>query len=109
MSTTQIDYNALSDDTFRNEVRTFFEAEYPDELRYILRRARWGEMKEWWGRLHKQGWMAPTWPREWGGMALNATKNLIFIEEMERHGVARDNPSVAATDQRRTVRRHGER
>ena len=89
MSTTQIDYNALSDDTFRNEVRTFFEAEYPDELRYILRRARWGEMKEWWGRLHKQGWMAPTWPREWGGMALNATKNLIFIEEMERHGVAR--------------------
>jgi alkylation response protein AidB-like acyl-CoA dehydrogenase len=83
------DYNALADESFRGEVRTFFETEYPEDLRYILRRARFGEMKEWWGKLYRKGWMAPVWPREWGGMALDATKNLIFIEEMERHGVAR--------------------
>lgn len=83
------DYNAMSDELFRREVRAFFEAEYPQELRYILRRARWAEMKSWWGRLYAKGWAAPNWPREWGGMGLAAGKMLIFLEEMERHGVAR--------------------
>jgi hypothetical protein len=35
------DYNALSENDFRMQVRSFFEAEYPQALRYILRRARW--------------------------------------------------------------------
>jgi alkylation response protein AidB-like acyl-CoA dehydrogenase len=83
------DYNAMTDDAFRTQVRTFFEAEYPDHLRYILRRARWDEMKEWWERLYRKGWMAPNWPHEWGGMGLDAGKMLIYMEEIERHGVAR--------------------
>ena len=83
------DYNAISDDTFRAEVRTFFEIEYPPELRYILRRARWPEMKPWWDKLYNKGWVAPGWPVEWGGMGLDAGKMLIYFEEMERHGVAR--------------------
>ena len=83
------DYNAMGDDAFRREVRAFFEAEYPQELRYILRRARWAEMKVWWRRLYEKGWVAPNWPREWGGMGLAAGKMLIYLEEMERHGVAR--------------------
>ena len=84
-----IDYNAMSDDEFRRDVRAFFETEYPDELRYILRRARWREMKGWWGKLYKKGWAAPGWPREWGGMGLDAGKMLVFFEELERHGIAR--------------------
>ncbi len=83
------DYNAMTDDAFRTEARTFFESEYPAHLRYILRRARWDEMKGWWGQLYRKGWVAPGWPVEWGGMGLNASKMIIFIEEMERHGVAR--------------------
>ena len=83
------DYNAMTDDAFRTDVRTFFESEYPEQLRYILRRARWDEMQGWWGQLYKKGWVAPGWPVEWGGMGLNASKMIIFIEEMERHGVAR--------------------
>lgn len=83
------DYNALDDEDFRRQVRTFFEAEYPPELRYILRRTRWPEMKTWWDRLHAQGWVAPNWPVEWGGMGLAAGKMLIYLDEMERHGVAR--------------------
>ena len=39
------DYNAMSDDEFRRDTRAFFEAEYPPQLRYLLRRARWSEMK----------------------------------------------------------------
>ena len=79
----------MPDDDFRRDVRAFFEAEYPDELRYILRRARWREMKAWWRRLYEKGWAAPGWPREWGGMGLDAGKMLIFVEELERHGIAR--------------------
>jgi alkylation response protein AidB-like acyl-CoA dehydrogenase len=83
------DYNALVDEDFRREVRAFFEAEYPRELRYILHRARWREMRDWWRKLDEKGWIAPNWPREWGGMALDAGKMVIYLEELERHGVAR--------------------
>lgn len=83
------DYNVLSDDAFRREVRVFFEHNYPEHLRYILRRARWHEMKDWWRTLYEKGWIAPNWPRESGGMGLEAGKMVIFLEEMERHGVAR--------------------
>ena len=84
-----IDYNAMSDDAFRREVRAFFEAEYPQELRYLLRRARRAEMQGWWQKLHARGWAAPNWPRAWGGMGLDAGKMLIYVEELERHGIAR--------------------
>jgi alkylation response protein AidB-like acyl-CoA dehydrogenase len=86
---TNVDYNALSDDVFRAEVRAFFEKNYPHELRYILRRARWSEMKEWWRTLYETGWIAPNWPREHGGMGLDAAKMVIWLEEVERWGVAR--------------------
>ncbi len=85
----EIDYNAMSDEAFRAEVRTFFEQHYPQPLRYILRRARWAEMKDWWRVLYEKGWIAPNWPRERGGMGLDASKMLIYLEEIERHGVAR--------------------
>jgi alkylation response protein AidB-like acyl-CoA dehydrogenase len=84
-----IDYNAITDAEFRQEVRAFFERNYPEALRYILRRARWDEMKAWWRTLYEKGWIAPNWPREHGGMGLDAGKMVIFLEEMERHGVAR--------------------
>jgi len=83
------DYNAMSDEAFRSEVREFFSAEYPPALRYILRRARWAEMKPWWNKLYAKGWVAPAWPWEWGGMELSAGKMLIYVEEMERFGIAR--------------------
>lgn len=87
--TSAIDYNAMSDEAFRREVRSFVEEHYPKHLRFILRRARWEEMKGWWRTLHEKGWIAPNWPREWGGMGLDAGKMVIFLEEMERYGVAR--------------------
>lgn len=89
MSAPPADYNAMADEAFRREIRGFFEREYPAHLRYILHRARWHEMKDWWCKLCDQGWIAPNWPREWGGMALDAGKMVIYLEELERHGVAR--------------------
>jgi len=83
------DWNAMSDDAFRAELRAFFEQNYPEHLRYILRRARRAEMKDWWRRLYEKGWIAPSWPVQEGGMGLDAGKMVIYLEEMERHGVAR--------------------
>ena len=84
-----MDLNELSDDTFRTTVREFVEANYPPELRNPPHRLHWAEAKPWYMTLSRQGWLAPAWPREYGGMGLSAAKQLILMEEYERHGVAR--------------------
>jgi len=84
-----VDYNALPDNDFRRDVRTFFESRYPEEMRFLPRRVRMSEIRGWWNTLYEKGWIAPNWPRESGGMGLDAGKMVIFLEEMERHGVAR--------------------
>jgi alkylation response protein AidB-like acyl-CoA dehydrogenase len=83
------DWNAMSDEAFRAEVRACFEQNYPDPLRYLLRRARWAETRDWYFEMSQKGWIAPHWPREHGGMGLDPAKLLVFIEEQERLGVAR--------------------
>lgn len=83
---------ALDDDAFRMEVRKWIEANYPtDMVRYPARRLFWRENRPWYLRLAEQGWIAPSWPREHGGMGLSGTRQLIMIEEMERFGAARVN------------------
>jgi alkylation response protein AidB-like acyl-CoA dehydrogenase len=81
------DYNALSDEAFRKEVRGFVEQNYPESLRFMLRRVKRDEIKGWWRALYEKGWIAPNWPAEYGGMGLNGGKMVLFIEELERFGV----------------------
>ena len=83
------DWNALTDEAFRAVVRAEFEAHYPAELRYPPRRLRWQENKSWFLRMAAKGWIAPGWPREFGGMGLSPGKLLIFLEEQERWGIVR--------------------
>lgn len=82
-------WDDLADNDFRRVVRTWFEQEYPAELRYPPRRLHWPEIKPWYLKLSSKGWLAPNWPVEYGGMGLSPSKVLIFIEEQERWGVAR--------------------
>ena len=84
-----MDLNELTDDVFRETVRDFVEANYPPELRNPPHRLHWNEAKPWYMALSRQGWLAPSWPQEHGGMGLSAAKQLIMMEEFERHGVAR--------------------
>ena len=88
-STTMTEYNELTDDAFRSLVRAYFEQHYPPELRFMARRLRWAEIKGWYFTLSRQGWIAPNWPREHGGMGLSPQKMIIFLEETERWGIAR--------------------
>ena len=87
MNTT--DWNSLDTEDFRATVRRFFEHNYPEALRYPKRRLRWAEIRDWTLKLSAQGWLAPSWPVRYGGMGLAPEKLIAFIEEQERHGVAR--------------------
>jgi alkylation response protein AidB-like acyl-CoA dehydrogenase len=83
------DWNTLSDEDFRREVRAFFRANYPEHLRYPKTRLRWAQIKDWYLTLSKQGWLCPAWPRKYGGAGLTPSKLIAFQEEIERYGVGR--------------------
>ena len=81
--------DAMDDASFRLHVRQWIEANYPPEMRFPRRRLHWRENRPWYMALSRKGWLAPNWPREYGGMGLGAARQLIMIEELERHGCAR--------------------
>lgn len=85
----EADWNGMPEADFRRLVRGFFRAHYPEHLRHAPWRLHWNEIKDWYFTLSRQGWIAPSWPREHGGMALSPARQIAFIEEAERHGVAR--------------------
>jgi hypothetical protein len=88
-ASTATDWNALDNASFRATVREFFEKHFPSEWRYPQRRLRWSEIGPWYLKLSEKGWVAPSWPTQYGGMGLSPEKLIIFIEEQERWGVAR--------------------
>jgi alkylation response protein AidB-like acyl-CoA dehydrogenase len=100
------DWNALSDEAFRKEVREFFDANYPQALRFLPRRLRWAECKDWYRTLSRQGWIAPAWPKEYGGMGLSPSKQIIMAEETERTGIGRM-PDQGITQVGQTIMRYG--
>ncbi|HYE45057.1 MAG TPA: acyl-CoA dehydrogenase family protein, partial [Caulobacter sp.] len=72
---------------FRDEVRAFVAENYPEHLRA---KADEGEelSKEdflsWHKILARKGWVAPSWPKEWGGCGWTSTQKYLFGEEMAR-------------------------
>ena len=83
------DWEAMPEPAFRGMLRAFFAAHYPERLRHMPWRLHWHEIASWYVTLSRQGWIAPSWPREHGGMALSPARQIAFIEEAERYGVAR--------------------
>jgi alkylation response protein AidB-like acyl-CoA dehydrogenase len=81
----------LDDAQFRLHVRQWIAENYPPALRNPAKRLHWRDNKVWYFKLAEQGWLAPGWPREWGGMGLSAARQIIMTEELERHGCARTN------------------
>ncbi|MGB6084988.1 acyl-CoA dehydrogenase family protein [Parvibaculum sp.] len=70
---------------FRDEVREFIANNYPQELKG----ARRGEMTKdeilaWHRILYKKGWVAPHWPKEYGGTGWSITQRYIWNEENAR-------------------------
>jgi len=85
------DENDLSDETFRDDVRAWLAQAYPPELRHPPRRLHFDQNRIWYQILAKKGWLAPGWPREFGGAGLSVSKQLILAEEFDAYGCARLN------------------
>lgn len=73
----------------RDAVRAFVKAEYPATL---LAKSRNGEEitrdehMEWMGILARRGWLASSWPKEFGGTGWDDAERYIFKEELGRTG-----------------------
>ena len=91
------DWNGLPDDVFRAQCRAFFEAHYPKGLRYLPRRARWHEIRDWYRFQSARGVIAPGWPRAFGGMGLDPGKFTVFTEEQERFQLVRGGLEIGIT------------
>src|SRR5579885_1942656 len=81
---------------FRAEVRRFIERELPESLRHI--EPEWGSFntrtrrgtnieaqRAWRRSLAERHWIAPHWPKEYGGAGLDIGRQFIFNEEMALH------------------------
>ena len=89
MAQLEQDLNLLTDDELRHLVAEFFAAHVPQHLRYLNRRPRWAEVRDWYLTLARHGWLVPGWPTEWGGRGLSPSKMLVYLEELERSGAPR--------------------
>lgn len=85
----EADWAAMPESEFRSMIRAFLKRNCPAHLRFPSRRLRWQETRDWYRTLSRQGWLAPGWPKAYGGMELPPAKLLAFIEEFEQYGVGR--------------------
>jgi alkylation response protein AidB-like acyl-CoA dehydrogenase len=69
------------------ELRRWIADNFPPEWRFPPSRLSQLEAKSWHAKLHAQGWVAPGWPREHGGMGLSAYEQVAFQSEFDRHGI----------------------
>ena len=80
-----MDLNYSPDEAaFRDEVRAWIGVNLPDELRDKVlnyRELSKDDLLSWHKTLAKKGWIAPHWPKEWGGTDWTVVQRYIFEEE----------------------------
>ncbi len=71
------------DAAFRDEVRQFIADNYPAEMRVANQETDLTKEQSllWHRILHKKGWIAPLWPKEYGGPGWTITQRYIFAQE----------------------------
>ncbi len=72
---------------FRNEVRGFFRAALPPEIRRKMVEGRHlakDDIVRWQRILNEKGWAVPHWSKEWGGTGWTPIQHYIFQEEMQQ-------------------------
>ncbi len=78
-----LNYSA-DEEAFRTEVRGWLAANIPADLREKVatyQELSRDDLMRWQKILAKKGWVAPAWPKEWGGTDWNAVYRYIFEEE----------------------------
>ncbi len=71
---------------FRTEVRAWLEANLPVALRWRTARPPPAELMPWYHTLSRKGWVAPHWPKQYGGMGATLNEQIIMTEELARVG-----------------------
>ena len=71
---------------FRMEVRTWLDANLPAALRWRTERPPPAEVMPWYQTLSRKGWIAPHWPKQYGGMGASLNEQIIMTEELGRIG-----------------------
>ena len=70
---------------FREEIRGFLKRELPDRFRGMGGGegpgAMFEAMREWREKLAGKGWIAPAWPKEYGGAGMSVVQQFILHEE----------------------------
>ena len=83
-----MDLNFSAEDiAFRDEVRAFIKDSYPPHLNGKIEEGE--EMSKedflsWHKVLAKKGWIAPAWPKEYGGTGWTSVQRYIWSEETAR-------------------------
>jgi alkylation response protein AidB-like acyl-CoA dehydrogenase len=70
---------------FRDEVRAWLAANLPADLRDRMANYEHlskEDLMRWHKILAKKGWVAPAWPKEWGGTGWNLVQRYVFEEEL---------------------------
>src|SRR3954466_12946333 len=84
-----MELNLSSEDAaFRDEVRAFIKDNYPAAMRVPNPETDLSkeQMLLWHRILHRKGWVAPLWPKEYGGPGWSITRRFIFEQETTRAG-----------------------
>lgn len=79
---------SADEEAFRDEVRAFLQS-MPAELARKAERGEYfqhDEVMAWHKLLHARGWVAPHWPKAFGGAELDATRRFILAEEQALAG-----------------------
>jgi alkylation response protein AidB-like acyl-CoA dehydrogenase len=83
------------EEAFRAEVRAFFEARLPADIRARMgsgKRIHKDDLSRWQTILHRHGWGAVMWPQRFGGTGWNVIQQHIFEEERADIGAPPQNP-----------------
>jgi len=79
------------EEAFRQEVRQWLTKEIPQRW-YELNTGYWEETDESWAvsrdfhrKLGERGWLAPAFPRKYGGAEMSTTKRFILSQELAHH------------------------
>ncbi|TMC00685.1 MAG: hypothetical protein E6J42_00100 [Chloroflexi bacterium] len=81
-----MDYRfSVDEDAFRGEVKEFLRGAIPEDWDYDpfeLTGETWDFAKEFTKKLASKGWVAPAWPKEYGGQGMGYMKQVVLSEEL---------------------------
>jgi alkylation response protein AidB-like acyl-CoA dehydrogenase len=86
---------SAADEAFRQTVRAYFQEEYPQAIIAKLANGQTltkADLRAGEQAMAAKGWLAPGWPKDFGGPGWTVTQRFIFDEELERAGAPNVSP-----------------